>query len=232
MTEPEEQAFSEDDFAMLLMAPAVPVAPVAPAPAPTPTPAPAPEESPATTAPAELPADEQAPGARPPAGDRWRAAGIVALIVVALVIVFMAFHSSAKPTANATGHRRLTSTTVGSQATVTSAPSTTVTTAAATPPSSPQPNPDGAATILVSSWASGNQAKALTVATPQAVASLFGAHYQSGLAGDRGCSVGGPPVTCSFGPPGGASPTDPLYSLTVSQAPGGGWYVSAVQILG
>ncbi len=84
---------------------------------------------------------------------------------------------------------------------------------------------------MVSAWATGNQAQALTVATPPAVATLWAAHYQSGMAIDRGCNVSSP-ATCSFGPPGGASPSDPLYSITVSQAPSGGWYVTSVAIEG
>ena len=164
----------------------------------------------------------------------WRIAGAVALVVVALVIVFTAFHASGARQASTTGRTVPTtepagarvSTTIASP-TTTAAPTTTVAV-----PSAPQSTADAAANTLVSSWASGNQARALSVATSPAVATLFGAHYQSGMAGDRGCSSGGPPVTCAFGPPGGASPTDPLYSLTVIQAPGGGWYVSAVQILG
>jgi hypothetical protein len=69
----------------------------------------------------------------------------------------------------------------------------------------------------------------LSVATPSAVVMLFGATYASGMAIDRGCSTSAPPVVCTFGPPGGASPTDPIYEVYVSQAPGG-WYVSTVKV--
>jgi hypothetical protein len=34
---------------------------------------------------------------------------------------------------------------------------------------------------------------------------------------------------CTYGPPGGASPTDPIYQIKVSQVQGG-WYVSSVVI--
>ena len=239
-----------DEIDALLVAPPASPAPASPPPAAV-EPAPADEllsptvvampASPIETM-APVQPDEGLPGADepgpPPPGHpqgSWRLLGIAALVVAALVIVFMAFHSAGKGGASPTASRHLPSTTVpATRVTVTSAPpSTTSTTAApAAPPASPQSTADGAASLLVSSWASGNQAKALSVATAQAVSTLFAAHYQSGLAGDRGCSSGGPPVTCAFGPPGGASPTDPLYSLTVIQAPGGGWYVSAVQILG
>jgi hypothetical protein len=67
------------------------------------------------------------------------------------------------------------------------------------------------------------------VATPAAVATLFNVPYASGLAIDRGCSTSFSPVVCTFGPPGGASPTDPIYQIMVSQVTGG-WYVSSVKI--
>jgi hypothetical protein len=69
------------------------------------------------------------------------------------------------------------------------------------------------------------------VATPDAVSNLFANPYRSGAAIDRGCSGGTPTATCAFGPPGGASPTDPLYSLLATQAPSGGWYISGVQVM-
>jgi hypothetical protein len=96
-------------------------------------------------------------------------------------------------------------------------------------PSALQPSPTTAASALVSSWAGGNRAVALSVATPSAVDTLFGATYASGMAIDRGCSTSAPPVVCTFGPPGGASPTDPIYEVYVSQAPSG-WYVSTVKV--
>jgi hypothetical protein len=36
------------------------------------------------------------------------------------------------------------------------------------------------------------------------------------------------PIVCTYGPPGGASPTDPIYQVMVSQTDGG-WYVSSVK---
>ena len=86
-----------------------------------------------------------------------------------------------------------------------------------------------AATALVSSWSTGNRATALTVATPEAVATLFAVPYSSGLAEDRGCSSTFVPIVCTFGPPGGANPNDPIYQIYVSQA-AGGWYVSSVKV--
>ena len=111
----------------------------------------------------------------------------------------------------------------------TSAPTPTSTTVAI--PSTPQPSAEDAADVLVSGWASANQAKGLTVATSQAVATLFADPYPSGLAISRGCSAGSPPVTCTYGPPGGGSSSDPIFQIEVSEVPTG-WYVSSVQILG
>jgi hypothetical protein len=96
-------------------------------------------------------------------------------------------------------------------------------------PSSPQPNASDAANALVSAWADGNRARALTVATAQSVATLFSARYPPGAAISRGCSDAFPPLTCTFGPPGGGNPNDPIYQISVSQG-GGGWYVSNVLI--
>jgi hypothetical protein len=110
--------------------------------------------------------------------------------------------------------------------TTTSAPATTTTTAAL--PTALKPGAEEAATALVSNWAAGNRAAALTVATPAAVTALFATPYTSGLALDRGCSTSFSPIVCTFGPPGGASPSDPIYEIDVTQAPGG-WYVSSVR---
>lgn len=111
---------------------------------------------------------------------------------------------------------------------------TTATTARPAPtttavPSAPQSSADAAADALVDAWSNGDRAQALTVATPAAVATLFALPYQSGLAIDRGCSDGPPPTTCTFGPPGGADPNDPIYSLQVTQSASGGWYVISAQ---
>ena len=111
--------------------------------------------------------------------------------------------------------------------TTTSSTSRTAPTVAAVP-TALQSTPDAAANALVSSWGTGNRAAALTVATPPAVSTLFAMPYSSGMAEDRGCSSSFMPIVCTFGPPGGASPTDPIYEISVSQAPGG-WYVSSVK---
>lgn len=105
--------------------------------------------------------------------------------------------------------------------------STTTSTAAV--PTSLKPNADAAAQALVSSWSTGNRLAALSVATPAAANTLFASPYTSGLALDRGCSTSFTPIVCTFGPPGGASPTDPIYQILVNQA-SGGWYVSSVKI--
>ena len=96
-------------------------------------------------------------------------------------------------------------------------------------PTALQPSPDAAATALISSWKGGNRTTALTVATPVAVSTLFAAPYASGLAIDRGCSTAFTPIVCTFGPPGGASPNDPIYEVLVSES-AGGWYVISVKI--
>jgi hypothetical protein len=96
-------------------------------------------------------------------------------------------------------------------------------------PGALRPNAENAAAALVLSWASGNKAKALSVATSQAVATLFAAPYTSGLVIDRGCTSAFPPIVCTYGPPGGGPPNAPIFQLYVSQTPEG-WYVSSVQI--
>lgn len=96
-------------------------------------------------------------------------------------------------------------------------------------PTGLKPSAEAAAQALVSSWSTGNRLAALSVATPAAATTLFATPYRSGLAVDRGCSTSFTPIACTFGPPGGASPTDPIYQVLVSQS-SGGWYVSSVRI--
>ncbi len=98
-------------------------------------------------------------------------------------------------------------------------------------PAAPQASPDAAAAALVDAWAADNRATAGSVASPEAVNSLFAVPYPGpDLAMSRGCSTAFPPVKCTYGPPGGASPNDAIYEISVSQTPGG-WYVSSVQVL-
>jgi hypothetical protein len=113
------------------------------------------------------------------------------------------------------------------RATTTSSVLRTTTTVAV--PTALKPGAEAAATALISSWATQNRVAALTVATQAAVTTLFAVPYASGLAEDRGCSTSFTPIVCTFGPPGGASPNDPIYQIYVSQAPGG-WYVSTVKL--
>ena len=96
-------------------------------------------------------------------------------------------------------------------------------------PTTLSPSAEAAAAALVSNWSTNNRSAALAGAIPTAVATLFAAHYASGLAEDRGCSTSFTPIVCTFGPPGGASPTDPIYEIMVSQVKGG-WFVSSVKI--
>ena len=114
--------------------------------------------------------------------------------------------------------------------TTTAARRTSVSTTSTVPlPSAPKSDPDSAASALVESWASGNRSQALTVATPEAVATLFSVPYPSGDALDRGCSTEFVPIVCTFGPPGGGDPNAPIYQVYVSQT-SGGWYVSSVKV--
>ena len=117
-----------------------------------------------------------------------------------------------------------TTTTATSTVTTTAVPTTT-----APVPSAPKPTAALAAASLISSWAAGNRAAALTVGTAPAVAQLFAGHYASGLVITRGCSDAFSPIVCTYGPPGGAAPTDPIYEIDVVQAPAG-WYVTSVTI--
>jgi hypothetical protein len=115
----------------------------------------------------------------------------------------------------------------------TPAPTTTVpasTTTTSAVPSSPQSSGDVAAADLIADWKAGDQASALHVASAAAVATLFATPYAGQTVIGRGCQDAQfPPVICSYGPEGGASASDSLYQLTVTQAPNG-WYVSAVTI--
>ena len=107
--------------------------------------------------------------------------------------------------------------------------SVAVTTTSAALPTSLRPTAEAAAAALVSSWSTNNRLGALAVATPTAASTLFSVPYASGLAIERGCSTSFSPIVCTYGPPGGASPTDRIYQLMVSQA-SGGWYVSSVKV--
>jgi hypothetical protein len=93
---------------------------------------------------------------------------------------------------------------------------------------SPQPSPQAAADALVGAWATGNRPAAAAVATPAAVRALFAVRYPgAGLANSRGCSAAFPPIVCTYGPPGGGSPGDPVFDVYLRQTPHG-WYVSSV----
>ncbi len=138
--------------------------------------------------------------------------GLLALSVVGVVLVHVVHRSDVKVTQAA------------SVTTTTTTVATTTTTALPTALSS---SAQAAATALISSWSSNNRTVALTVATPAAVNILFGVPYTSGQALSRGCSTSFTPIVCTYGPPGGSSPSDPIYQIKVSQA-NGGWYVSSV----
>jgi hypothetical protein len=123
----------------------------------------------------------------------------------------------------------------GARSTRTVAPTTTTTSQPAKKPSTVvlpsrlSPTAEVAADDLVTSWSMNNRLGALAVATPTAATTLFSVTYASGMAINRGCSTSFSPIVCTFGPPGGASPTDPIFQIRVSQV-AGGWYVSSVRI--
>jgi hypothetical protein len=96
-------------------------------------------------------------------------------------------------------------------------------------PGAKQATAPAAASALVSAWAAGNKLAALSVATPAAVATLFAVPYPASLAISRGCSQAFQPIVCTYGPPGGSSPNDPIYEIDVTQTPQG-WYVSDARI--
>lgn len=146
----------------------------------------------------------------------------VALAVSALGLAYVHLRpSGGGPSAHAGGVR-----TKSSSSATTSASETTTTVVV---PTVLSPSAEAAANALVSNWSTGNKSGALTVAAPAAVATLFATPYTSGLAIDRGCSTAFSPIVCTFGPPGGASPTDPIYQVLVSQT-AGGWYVSSIRV--
>jgi hypothetical protein len=63
------------------------------------------------------------------------------------------------------------------------------------------------------------------------VAALFAVSYPgAGLALSRGCSTGFPPIVCTYGPPGGADPTDQVFEISAAQD-AAGWYVTSVRTL-
>jgi hypothetical protein len=146
--------------------------------------------------------------------------GIVFGLLAVSTLGFLVVHVSHSAKGGPQRAAAATSTTVsGHDSTTTSVPI----------PSAPKPSAEAAAQALVSSWSTGNRLAALSVATPAAATTLFAATYNSGLVIDRGCSTSFTPIVCTFGPPGGASPTDPIYEILVSQS-SGGWYVSSVKI--
>jgi hypothetical protein len=141
--------------------------------------------------------------------------GVLALSALSLLLVHL-HHSNGGASRQAVATTTLAHTTSTTTSTTSPTPTTLSSTAAA------------ATAALVSDWSTNNRAAALTVATPTAVASLFASPYVSGKAIDRGCSTA-PPIVCTYGPPGGASPTDAIYEIKTVQAPGG-WYVGSVAV--
>jgi hypothetical protein len=146
--------------------------------------------------------------------------GVLALSVLGLGYVHLLHHSDDGKSTGAvppTTSAHVTTTSVHEPTTTSALPTTL------------SASSEAAASALVSSWSTNNRSAALAVATSTAVATLFSTAYPSGLAIDRGCSTSFSPIVCTYGPPGGASPTDPIYQILVSQVQGG-WYVSSVKI--
>jgi hypothetical protein len=144
--------------------------------------------------------------------------GLILAVMVVSGIAIAVDHLSGKSS-------HIPSSTDPSTSVVNSATSTTV----QDTPVDLSPSAASSAAALVSSWAAGDRTTALTVATQNAVTTIFSVPYPTGLAIDRGCSVAFSPIVCTYGPPGGASPSDRIFEIDVSQAPHG-WYVSAVRI--
>ncbi len=116
----------------------------------------------------------------------------------------------------------------GSGVTTTTKPSPSTTTTTGLP-ATRQPSAEAAATAFVADWAAGNRSAALAFSTPAAVTTLFAVPYPEGLAISRGCSTAFLPIVCTYGPPGGAPPTDPIYEIYLSQT-AAGWYVSSTKV--
>ena len=125
-----------------------------------------------------------------------------------------------------TGAPGATSTTAATTTTTGPPPSTTTAPAI---PTGLQSSAANAANALVAAWAANNQARALSVATSQAVTTLFADKYPGSLAGSRGCSSSFQPIVCTYGPPGGGPSNAPIFQIYSSEV-SGGWYVSSVQI--
>jgi hypothetical protein len=148
-----------------------------------------------------------------------------------LVLVLAAITAACSAGSGAAGPAATTSAPSTSIAVTTTAPSAAPTTSTTLVPPAPRPTPAQAADQLIASWATNDRAGASAVATPSAVDQLFAAPYPgAGLAVPRGCSAAFPPIVCTYGPPGGASPTDSIYQLYVSSSPNG-WYVISVSTL-
>jgi hypothetical protein len=120
-----------------------------------------------------------------------------------------------------------TTTVPPSTSTSTSTSTTTTTTLPAALPATPSVS----ASALLDAWVAGDRADAAKVATQVAMTTLFAAPYRGQPLIPRGCSgtefVPKIPVTCSYGPDGGAAPTTPLYQLLL-EPHDHGWYVRQV----
>jgi hypothetical protein len=136
-----------------------------------------------------------------------------------------------KPTTDATKPTTdATKPTTGAPTTGAIAP--VATTAPAVPttvlPSARSSSPAAASAALIDDWEQARRSAAGTVATKKAVTTLFRTPYAGQILNNRGCSTSFR-IVCTWGPYGGASPTDAVYEITVS-ASGSSWYVSSVVV--
>jgi hypothetical protein len=161
--------------------------------------------------------------------------GVVAIVVLTAALLLGACDSKAGGSSTAApGITSVPAALPPTTEATTTVPPTTVPPATTTTtglPPDPQSSPETVSALLIHAWEKGDRAMAAEVATASAISVLFAAPYSGEALDDRGCGSPGPnPVVCSWGPPGGASPTNPLYNITVSPA-GSAWYASTIQTL-
>jgi hypothetical protein len=160
----------------------------------------------------------------------WPRRNILAVVALTASLFLAACDSNANraSTVTSTTSAPVSAPTTASTAT-TVAPITSTTTAALPP--APQPSPEAVSSLLIHAWEKGDRATAAKVATASAISVLFAVPYGGEVLDDRGCGSPGPnPVVCSWGPNGGASPTNPLYNITVAPT-GADWYASTIVML-
>jgi hypothetical protein len=160
---------------------------------------------------------------------RRRGRGAAAVVAATLALAACGGHRAAAPGATAPG--ATTSATTAAPTTAaptTTAPTTTAptTTTTALPPA-PQTSPYDAAQAFIDGWVAAKRRFSASVATAEAVRTLFAHAYAGQTVTWRGCTTTFLPRVCSFGPYGGGSGT--LYQVSV-RPEGPRWYVSSVAV--